>query len=146
MIVNAGDVVILKNIARGKAPISAIACGDGAFDPNFGVGIAPSPTDVSLRSQIFLDQTIQSVSVIQPASGLKPRILIRHVFNNQNVPSIGRDVSYINEVGLYAIDPDTSDFVLVAVQAFNNRPFRIPASGRFPSPDIRPIRWEVFGG
>lgn len=146
MIHTAGQVVMLKNIANGLAPISAIAIGDGAYDTTFNVPIAPSPGDTALRAMIYRDTTIQYVRVLTPSTGLSPRILFRHSFSNQSVPSIGRDISYINEVGLFALDPDSDQLVLVASKAFNNRAFRVPASGRSPANDIRTISWEVFGG
>lgn len=146
MIHTAGQLVMLKNIASGLAPISAIAIGDGGYDTTFNVPIAPSPGDTELRAEVFRDTTIQYVRVLTPSTGLSPRLLFRHSFSNQSVPPIDRDVAYINEVGLFALDPDSDQLVLVASKTFNNRAFRVPSAGRSPANDIRTISWEVFGG
>lgn len=146
MLTNAGRTVILKALVTGKATIFQIAFGDGGADPQTGAAIAPTPDVTDLNAKIFTDNGIQSIKVISPNQTSKPIIQIRHTFNSSTVPSIGRDVSTMNEVGLYMTDPDTGNPVLVWIKTFKlktGEKFRVPATGKAQTPDRVKIRYDI---
>jgi hypothetical protein len=141
MITNSGRTVFLKEMAR---RLSGISLGTGGVDPMLGTAVAPSAEATSLKNQIFFEPRIQFVDVITPATGIRPRLFIRHTFENTLVPPSGILITGVNEVGVFAIDPTTGQNVLAMIKTFDSRTFKVPPSG---APVVRnsiTIRWEIF--
>jgi hypothetical protein len=144
MITNAGRVMLIKSLMSGKVVFSGIAIGDGANDPILNAPIAPSPDATSLKHQYFFDPRIQLLSVTSPGTGIRPRLFVKHTFENSLVPPTGSTISSINEVGLFVIDPETNQNVLFAIKSFQSRLFRVPATGSATVRDSFTCRWELM--
>ena len=145
MLTIAGKAVVLKNMLRGTSPLFAIAIGDGGADPVTGTAVAPQANTTALNAQIFYQEGLQFTDVI--TSGAGSSALVRHTFNSATIPTIGREVKTINEVGLFAKDPDTKQAVLIWIKTFQLKPnekFRLPATGKVVSPDKITILEELF--
>jgi hypothetical protein len=141
MITNPGRTVFLKEMARSLVGISI---GNGGSDPMLGTPVAPSAEATSLKNQIFFEPRIQFADVIVPSTGIRPRLFIRHTFENTLVPPIGILITGIDEVGIFALDPSTGQNILAMIKTFDFRTFKVPPSG---SPVVRnsiTIRWEIF--
>ena len=144
MITNAGRLVTLKSIAFGGIKLSAIAIGTGGRDPILNVPIAPSPDATDLSNKLFFEPRIQLVDIITPTTGLSPRLIIRHTFENILVPPIGVATNDISECGAYVQDPATGLFVLYWIKTFDPVTFRVPAAGTAVVRDSVTISEEIF--
>jgi hypothetical protein len=116
-------------MARGTAPLLACAIGNGGTDAIFATPIAESPYDTGLRNQIFFSPSINTIREIGPPDSEIPRIEVVHTFYSRNVVPNGTAITYIDEFGIFAKDPDTQLYVLVDRRTFDRLEFNVPASG-----------------
>jgi hypothetical protein len=138
-----GIALLNKLQARSLGPTWSVAIGNGGSDPSLGVPVAPSLGDTALRSQIYKSRLVDEIADIQPPQTAFPETEFRNTFYARNVVPTGTAVTFVDEFGVFATDPDTGLDVLIDRVTFDREPFNVPASGRSVSRDAIQITLDL---
>jgi len=129
--------------ARGIALSWSVAIGNGGSDPSLGVPIAPSINDTALKSQIYKSRVVDSISYLEPPQTTFPETEFRHTFYARNVVPTGVAITFVDEFGVFATDPDTGLDVLIDRVTFDRESFSVPAAGRSVSRDALQLTLDL---